>query len=167
MNKLTILAFPALFAACAFAGCVNGTISDDVSISESIPVPAATPLMTGAVQLPSQSFSFDVSGPISDLTKLGTLSLAVKHNALYGADTSVVQHVVIDIAPKDGSYPPIEVSGAGGEEMSVNTPVLLMVLLEGPTTLTVTMTVDASKLSTEASELSYELELGADLSVKK
>jgi hypothetical protein len=166
MNKLTAFAFPALLIASAIA-CVTGTISDDVSISESIAIPAVTPLMVGSVQLPEQSFPLDVSGAMSDLAKIGALSLTVKHNVLSGSDAEIVQNVVIGIAPTDGSMQAIETSGAGGAEMPVDTAALLKVLSEGPVTLTVTMTVDASKLSTEASTLNYDLEVSADLKVKK
>lgn len=180
MKSLSILGFSILFEVCALTCCVSGNLSDTASFQKQISVPGAGELGSdlqgvGVVQLPEQTFNFDVSSAFIDLNKVGTLSLTVPHNSLSNSDLSFISEVVVSIQPQNSSEPAINVSdymvsptpGTTIEMPVENLPTFLSYVSGGPCTIGITISVNPAKAPPNASTLDYTLDLGLDIKVSK
>jgi hypothetical protein len=139
--KLSLLS---LVCACAI-GCVQGTASDDASVSESFSLPASpVPIPPGVSGTVDTVQTYDISSALSNLGKIGGLSVSFPSSVLTGSDLSFMNHVKITMSPQtDGGGMPeatmvdTDVSGT----TSVNLPItmdngtMLRYLSSGPVSL--------------------------------
>jgi hypothetical protein len=119
--KLPLFSLVAL----ALTGCVSGTASDGLSLSQPFAFPAA-PMDSPSTTI-SDTQPFDVSSTFSSLGKFGTVNLSVLSSTLTGDDLSLVQHIKMTLATTDGVYPmatliDTDVSATNG---STNLPIVM------------------------------------------
>lgn len=178
--RTAAISFISLFAAVAYVGCISGTVSDDLSISEQVVLPGAgslandladagipTPAPGSTFTLPVQQFSFDTSDAVSKLVKYGTVSVVVKSSKLSNTDLSFVSSVLVQMQPQDQSLPALTLSDFTTRSPSTSATIDLptqntdkvLPYLEKPETLSITMSVNASALPANDTAINYDLVL--------
>lgn len=166
-----------LFAlALTLGGCVQGTLSDSLSVSEDMTfVPPSLsgfspPICsTSTVFTTTQSTTIDVHDPLSQLKKQGTLTVAFTENALSG-DLSSFKHARIYV--NNDNQPQQLLSET--DFTPVNGVVPLPILLDNNTLVdmlsagVVNITVDLSTcVPTSAVDIHYTMGANLLLNVKK
>lgn len=191
MNKVAVLSFAALFAACAFSacvqGCVQGNIADTASVHEQVLFPGAktlaselsdsgTPLPTsGTFQVPEQNFTFDISDALSKLSQIGTVDVSVQRNELSDANLNYINEVIVAAQPTDNSSPAVVLSDymvANNPGQSIDMPVsntseFIQLVERGEVQLNITLVVNAENIPVDPVEISYDLNLAVSINVKK
>ena len=183
MKKLTAISFAVLLTAFNFS-CVEGTVSDNASIHEQVSLPgskqlasevAAAPFLSGQIQLPPQTFTFDISQAVSQLSQVGTLSLTVQKNTISNTDLNFVNEVVVLVQPSDGSAPVVVISdymvpanpGPSIDMPVLDIPTFIQYASNGSVDLSIQLIVNVDNIPADPSELSYDLGLDVAITVKK
>jgi hypothetical protein len=182
MNKLTVLSFAALLTTFNFS-CVEGTVSDSASIHEQVVFPGAKQLgledaalpPSGLIQIPPQTFTFDISQVIAQLSKVGTLSLTVQKNTLSDTNMAFVNEVIVFAQPSDHSSPMVVISdymvgsnpGPSIDMPVSDIPTFIQYASDGSVDLNIQLIVDVANIPVNQEVFDYDLDLGLAIAIKK
>jgi hypothetical protein len=81
-------------------GCSDITASDSLTEVNDVSFPAPPAAAAGIVVSTDQIVPLDISSPVNELQKHGTLSLNVEENSLQG-DISFIRHITLDLTTAD------------------------------------------------------------------
>ena len=183
MNKLTVFSFAALLTTFNFS-CVEGTVSDNASIHEAVVFPGAKQLASevdaslpsmGLIQIPPQTFTFDIPQGIAQLSKVGALSLTVQKNTLSDTNLAFVNEVIVFAQPSDHSAPMVVISdyivpsnpGRSIDMPVSDIPTFIQYASDGSVDLNIQLVVDVANIPVTQEVFDYDLDLGLAIAVKK